>query len=171
MFGRRAASLLFVAAALACAAGPVSAAPQASEAELRAAFVVNFLRFASWPDAPPGEALCLWRMDPFDGALARIASRVLPDAPVRIIDRPDQLGGCKLLYLPAEAPMEPALRQGLDGLPLLVVSARREDLGRGALIALYLRGERLRFSVDNSGARQRGVHLSAKMLGLAEEVR
>ena len=149
---------------------PAAAVPQAHESELRAAFVVNFLRFTHWDGEPPGPALCLWRIDPFGGTLDRIATRVYPDVTVRVIDSGDDLDGCRLLYLPRTAPPDSGLRSALDARPVLVLSERRQDLEQVALIALYLSGERLRFSVANSRARARGLNFSAKMLNLAEEV-
>jgi hypothetical protein len=171
---RRKAFLLVLLAVL----GGGSAWAQESTA-LRLGFVLNFARFAEWPEtilkpgAPlricfaPGDA----NMVAQSGDLSRqsIQGRTLQ---VKSVARPADTSGCHVLYVPTELPgalppwLDAAMRAGA-----LTVGDMPDFIDAGGMIGLVPVGGRYRFDVNLGVARQAELRLSSQLLKLARTVK
>lgn len=162
---------------------PASSTPFAAEA-VRAAYLVNFIRFTEWPaDALPPTG-------PFVIGIA--GSRALEDEIIRLADRqlirerrlrvvrikaPRDLDACHVVYFDPsmQAGEEPSLTAAealplLRDRPVLTVSESSDFLARGGVINLYRDGGNLRFEISPDTARARGLVLSSRLLALARIV-
>lgn len=185
---RRAAAAL-ACAGLACApaaglrAQAAAAAPSSPEA-VKAAYVLNFLRFTEWPaSALPAGA-------PFVVGVS--ADRALEDELLRITEGQQVRGRrirvlrvrgardleeCHLVWLDAEvtvneepAPTVSQALQLIDGRPVLTVSSHDGFVAAGGMLNLYRDGNNLRFEIAQKKAEATGLRFSAQLLRLARIV-
>ncbi len=164
-------------------APPSAAAPFAAEA-VRAAYVINFIRFTEWPDENNATG-------PFVIGVA--GGRALEDELIRLVEgqfirnrrlrvlrikSPRDAEECHVVYFgaasaPGEeaAPSADALLPALRGRPVLTISESTDFLALGGIINLYREGENLRFEIAPDAARSSGLVLSSRLLALARIVR
>lgn len=150
-----------------------------AEYEVKAAFLLNFVRLVAWPpsafpDAEIPYTLGVLADDPFDGALEAVLEGARVDGrPLRAkrIDGPQQAGSCHLVFVPASQTRRlPALRRALAGSPVLVVAEGEGLARRGAAISFYREEGRIRFEVNREAARRVSLEPSSRLLRLARLV-
>jgi len=150
-----------------------AAAQAAGPDSLKAEVVYRALMFVNWPaEREQGRSLqlCTTGDTSLETAMQALAGRSIRHLviEVRRLTRPEQLGGCHLLYL---SEPRPAWRGLLDRQPLLVLSDTAGMLDQGAMLNLQIEDGRIVFDVDLDAARRAGLAISAKLLRLARYVR
>lgn len=182
------AAALIAAAGLCCPSSPLRADPAAaaptSPEVVKAAYILNFIRFTEWPaEALPEGA-------PFVVGVS--ADRVLEDALIRLTDGQQvrgrrirvvrlrttrDLADCHLAYLDGEVTVneEPAVSvtealAAIGDRPVLTVSSHDEFLARGGMLNLYREGSNLRFEIAPERAAAAGLRFSSQLLRLARIV-
>jgi hypothetical protein len=168
------AALLLV--ALACRPA-ASAETKASEAQLKGAFVVGFMRFVRWaPDAmpPPGAPFAVCIMDD-SAVLAALVSQTGVNVQnrtisARSIDQSADLASCHVLYLGKDSVHDArVVTRALERRSILTVSDWGEGLD-AAVIRFRLEGERLAFDVDLDAASEAHLDVGSQLLGVAHRV-
>lgn len=159
-----------------------AAAPprQASEYDLKAAFLYNFTRFVEWPPdsfAAPDSPLriCVLGPDPFGDTLDEVVRGERADGRELAVQRlrhGAEAADCQLLFLshqqdPSVLATVPAVRQGR----VLTVGESDEFLRAGGLLRFDLRGGRIRLQVNAAALDRTRLRVSSKLLRLADRVR
>jgi hypothetical protein len=145
------------------------------ENQLRAGYLLNFIKFVEWPQ---GTATTPWNLC-FSGAEG--VRQVIENSPasrqngaraiaVRALSRNDSAAGCHLLYVDAAAPDVNERLASLDGLPILTVSDAHGFAHSGGVVELFTEGNRLRFDINLYNARRVGLRVSSSLLQLASHV-
>jgi len=164
--------------ALAITSAPVWA--EATEAELKAAFVFNFAKYVDWPaDALNASAgtfnLCLvGGRDDLFAALAGMDGKTVKGRSLRVrsAGRADELKSCQILVLSdSEAAHFDTILRRLDGVPVLTVNGSGRFLDAGGIIGLITEGKKIRFDINLGAARRNNLALSSNLLKLARTVR
>jgi hypothetical protein len=177
--GRMARAVLAALLSAMTLAATAAFAQNLSDAQLRARFILNFLRFTEWPgktfaaDGVPLGVCVLGIGDPFEGALAELQSTQASGhkIDVRTHVGTEQVGGCHLVYVPdAELAHIGAVRDAIGARPVLIVGESEAVLDRGGMIALRASGRRLAFVVKLAAARRADLNFSPQMLHAAAEV-
>lgn len=143
---------------------------------VKAGFVLNFIRFAKWPEsAPRGEELrvCGLGARALDGKLADMRGRPARDQRIEVLEgaREAQWRDCQVLFIPAsESDRVSAILRALNSTPVLTVSDAPGFAQAGGMIGLKQRGGRIRFDVNLAAIRRAGLDLSSQPLKLADEV-
>lgn len=148
---------------------------QATDTQIEAAFLLNFGRYATWPQPPEANfSICVLGRDPFgstlDGIVAgeKIASR---PAEVRRVQTPQEASSCNVLYISeSEEPRLQAILVNLAKAPVLTVSDVPRFAERGGMIQFVLEGNRVRFVVNLGAAQRAGLALSSELLKVAKAV-
>lgn len=159
------------------AAQPAARSADADESAVKAAFVYNFAKFATWPatafagpQAPL--VLCMVGDIPFKAALVALDGK--PVGERRLVARaesPDRAGDCHLLVVGAPPVHRFAdLAAALKGRPVLTVGDADGFARRGGAIGLVLEDSRIRFEVNPRALDGTGVTLSSQLLRLARIV-
>lgn len=173
--------LLTVATMLALG-GATSSLAQGSpsgEYQVKAAFLYNFAKFVDWPpNSFPDEktpiALCIFRYDPFGGALDDIIRGKNIDNRrfvARRINEMEELKACQIVFVSArEDKLLPEILNNLKGVNALVVGEGGNFAERGGEIQFYLENNRMRFSVNVDAVQRAGLSISSKLLALAKIV-
>jgi hypothetical protein len=174
---RRAIAAVLIAIVLCTASGAASAKP--TEWDVKAAFLPRFARYVTWPAAamPKGDApfvLCVIGSDPFGSVLDQAARSQTVDGRRIMVRRLDSAGaadGCHIAFVAGNrAESVGQMVSGLGHRPVLAVTDAANGGGR-AIIQFTIVDGRVRFSIDQSAARQRGLTISSRLLALAIGVR
>jgi hypothetical protein len=143
------------------------------EAQLRAAYIFNFVKFVAWPARPPADAIniCFHGAQDVHDALAAAIAAKGPGASriiVRSLRPAESPEACQVVYVDS--------RQGVstvswpDSVAALTIGDAGNFTRNGGVIQLYTEGNRLRFIVNVGNAKRAGVQVSSNLLTLATRV-
>ncbi len=157
----------------------ISQAGEASEYQIKAAFLYRFATFVNWPSpaftSTNGNLrVCIMGKDPFGTLIdTALAKKTIHDHPVEIYRNPSTkaLLHCHLLYLTgSQSSRLPKLMQHLKQGHVLTVGENQEFLKHGGMIQLYIENQRLRFAINPDAIHQSNLKVSSKLLRLAKIV-
>jgi hypothetical protein len=162
---------------------PVWAAQDAAgnpavEYKIKAAFLLNFAKFITWPDQTfAGEedpfTFCVLGRDPFGTALTPLQARSVAGHPIRVryLREAAQAGCCQMLFVADSEQDHLAERFAeLNTMPIVTVSDIPGFADRGGIIEFVTRQGRLSFRINLAEARKRHLRINASLLNLATEV-
>ena len=153
------------------------AEPVAEEYQVKGAFLLNFTKFVDWPPQVfkgPGDpiAICVLGKSPFGPELERAArGTVVADRTVSVRQVSDerQASQCQILFVGAsEHKRSRAALDALRGSSVLTVGESEGFLTNGGVINFKLDGDRVRIEISSTAADRAGLHISAKLLNLAQ---
>lgn len=166
----------FAAAIIGAVASGGVAQPIAASA-LKAAFMINFVKYTEWPEraAELPILLCVTGDEGVADGLARAVpgqtvngralqvARLTPDGAVR---------DCQLLFVAEREPGRlTAIVEEASRFPVLTVSDVARSSTRGVMIELFLQNNRLRFAVNIDTMERSSIKLSSRLLAVAQIVR
>ena len=149
-----------------------------TEYDVKAAFLLNFVRFVDWSDRMRGDTdkeliLGIAGEDRFGNALnlirgAKVKSRTLV---IKNVVDSNSLINCDILFISAsEKDRLPTLMAALKDLPILTVSEIEGFAQRGGIINFITVEKKIRFEINPDAAKQVGIHISSQLLQLARIV-
>lgn len=159
------------------ARSPLCAEP-ATESRIKAAYLLNFARFVTWPDAAFDTSvapivLCVLGTDPIESALPTIQYKRVQNRPlvIRRIGALDQLPACHMLFVgeTTAAPL-PQVLATLADRPVLTVSSRPGFSRQGGMLTFIHTENKIRFEVNLATTRAAGLSISSRLLKLARLV-
>lgn len=147
------------------------------EQQVKAAYILNFARYASWPPAILADpraplVVCMIGQDAGDIA-RRLQSRAAGSHPLelRTITRNEEGDACHALYIGAsEKARQGALLARLRDQAILTIGDSTSFLADGGMINLMLVDGTIRFEVNLAAAKRSGMSLNPRVLALAERV-
>ena len=178
--------LLFGALAASVALLPVAVSlsaqiARANEAELKAAFLYNFIKFTEWPREQMANkkdpfVIGVLGKDPFGAALDRaIEGETFQQKPIvvrRFARMDESVGNSHALFIGvSEESNLPVILKLLDGQAILTMSEIETFIEQGGGIELQKEGNKLAFEVNVGAARRAGLGISAQLLRLAKLVK
>jgi len=159
--------------------GEALAQPEASESDVKAAFLYNFTKFVEWPpaafqDASSSFRLCVLSDEAFSRSLQavvegqEVAGRKL--TLLRLGSSHDSKS-CNLLFIGRpEHERIAEILASMAGSRALVVGESTGFLKQGGMINFHLQGGKVRFEVNLKAAEGEGLKISSKLLRLATRV-
>jgi hypothetical protein len=161
------------------ALAPESVRAESREYEIKAAFLVNFMQFVTWPpnsftnaDAP----FCIGVLgeDPFGPALDQTVQGETVNHHKVIVQRCQRIEDCKdcqmVFVSRSEEKNLPAILARLDSGPVLTVSETRGFARLGGIINFYREGNKVRFEINPTVAQRDRLKISAQLLSLGKIV-
>jgi hypothetical protein len=158
---------------------PVPARAESREYQIKAAFLVNFMQFVTWPsnafandDAP----FCIGVLgdDPFGPALDQTVQGETVNHHKIVVQRRRRIEDCKncqmVFVSRSEEKNLPVILAKLDSGPVLTVSEMRGFARRGGIINFYLEGNKVRFEINPAVAQRDKLKMSAQLLSLGRIV-
>ena len=180
-FNRRNMTCRLALLALAAALGNLPAeTPVADEYQVKAAFLFNFPKFVEWPTEAfkgPGDpiTICVFGQNPFGTALEdvvrnkTVANRAFV---VRDVVNAQQASKCQIVFVAAsERKRYRPLLEELRGRSILTVGETDDFTVNGGIINFKLKDARVRIEIDAGAAELAKLHISSKLLSLAEVAR
>jgi hypothetical protein len=168
-----------VAVALLAVCGPVARADQASEYELKAAFIYHFARYTEWPEGPPnkGDAfvIAIFGDDPFGAALDdAVAGKSIGSRPIVVkrVANLEDLGAAHIVFVSASEDARLAqVQRSVAGQHVLLVGETARFAERGGAIGFRSEGAKVRFDINPQAVERAGLKMSSQLLKLARIVR
>ena len=153
-------------------------AVNATEYEVKAAYLYHFTQFIDWPDkafASPkdGFNICIMGKNPFGTALIPILKRNYKGHPfnLQFPENANEARNCHLLYIASsDSKADTAILAKLKNAPVLTVSSQPGFVERGGGIGFLLADNHVRFSINRSASKHTGIISSAKLLELAVRI-
>jgi YfiR/HmsC-like len=159
------------------ATGRAGEAPVPEEYQVKGAFLLNFVKFVEWPAKAfkePGDpiAICVLGQNPFGPGLDQAAHAIVVgkrSVSVRQVADAQQAGQCQIVFVSvSERRRAHAWLKTLQGGNVLTVGESEDFLANGGVIAFKLDGEKVRIEISTAAADRAGLHISAKLLSLAQ---
>ena len=156
-------------------AGPMSAQTGELEYEVKAAFLLNFSRYVTWPAdrLKPPFRICVYGSNPFGRWLRNaVSGERWQNGPMDVREIQTLVEGqaCHLLYVPDTAGDVLADHWSGQTLPILTVGEPERFLEQGGMIRLFVENNKVRFSINQTAAETAHLHISSRLLRLAREV-
>lgn len=152
---------------------------QASEYQVKAAFLYNIARFVSWPEEVfEGQdarfVFAVVGQDPFDEHLDRaLADRKIGERAVSVVRHADPKGirRCQILFVPAtEMKHLPKVLAAVKGEPVLLIGEADGFARKGGAVNFYIAKKNVRFEINPAETKRRGLSVSSRLLKLARVI-
>ncbi|MCC7154538.1 MAG: YfiR family protein [Bryobacterales bacterium] len=145
---------------------------QPSEHEVKAAFVLNFIRFVNWPSTQRELIVCQPEESELGQAAGKMmANKLVSGRPVKLLTATlDSLPACSVLLIGGDHTRK--LTQALaavDGKPVLTVGESSAFLAGGGMLALLVEDRRVVFEANVAAIRRSGLDISSNLLQLARK--
>jgi hypothetical protein len=140
------------------------------EYEVKAAYLLNFLKFVEFPPSAGPLQICVAGRNPFGTALdeivrgEQIQGRMVT---TRVILEPEP--NCHVIFVPDGAKTSAYLR-AVRGAPVLTVGEDAQFIMQGGIVNFVLQGTNVRFEIDPMAAEQAKLRISSRLLQLAKIV-
>jgi hypothetical protein len=156
-----------------------SSAQVADEYKVKAAFLYNFPKFVEWPSQSfkgPSDPIVIGVLgrNPFHDALAdALAAKTINGRPfqVREISDASQAAGCQMLFVAASERKhitELLKENAITG--VLTIGETANFAQEGGVVNFKIEDGTVRLQINLQAARRQQLHISAKLLSLAEIV-
>lgn len=153
-------------------------AQRASAYQLTAAFLLNFVKFTTWPDgalsAQASIVLCVIDNDRVADALGEVTrGQTVAGRPIEVrrTTLAAAVGTCQVIYGgDTDGGRGQPLIQATQGRPILTVGASSDFAERGGVANFFVDNGRMRFAVNTTAADKARLRISSKLLSLAKIV-
>jgi hypothetical protein len=148
---------------------------QQTEYRIKSAFLYNFSRFVTWPEAALAGrsefSVCVLGSDPFGQLLDELTGKTVHDRAlvVKRIHSETVAASCHLVYIGQVENLKETLR-ALRGQSILTVSDTGGFTTSGGMIQFKLVDNKVRFKINVEAANAAGLTISSKLLSLAISV-
>lgn len=141
----------------------------ATDAQVKAAYLLRLTAFVRWPSLPTNRLrICTFGRPEVAAALAQLASRQSSGPTIELsrVEAGDTVQQCRVLFLGSGGEGARALHAAAGRAPILIVTDR-DNGSRGGAIEFVQVGGRVRFVIDRSDAMARSLSLSSKLFDVA----
>lgn len=150
------------------------------EYQVKAAFLYNFAKFVEWPPeefkTPKDPILvCVLGHNPFGTSLEDAIRGKTIDGrgfALRQVSNAEQASACQILFVSSEDGKRfRSLARNLKPAGILTVGEMQDFAVEGGIINFKLDGDRVRFEINVNAAEHAQLHISSKLLSLAQIVK
>jgi hypothetical protein len=150
------------------------------EYRVKAAFLYNFAKFVDWPpqafkSAGDPIAICIVGKDPFGGALEQAVHGQAVKGrsfAVRPLADMQQMGLCHILFVSSsERKRLPSIFREIKTPGVLTVGECDNFAAEGGIVNFRIEEGSVRIQINADLAAQQQIHISSKLLGVAEIVK
>ena len=149
----------------------------AQEYQLKAAFLINFAKFITWPEQalPTGQQefiLCVVGDDPFGPALAGSERKTVGGRAIREVRTSSlkKIPDCQMLFISRSEADDLNLLAATLGRKAVVTVSDIPNFGKAGHIQLFVSGNRLSFVINHTAMKELGFQVNASLLSLAADV-
>ncbi len=175
---RQALAAMFGGLLAVCTLATAMEAQGVNEADLKAAFLFNFVKFATWPDETlPARApivLCTTDANIATALEGLVAGRTVNDHAliVKRVALNASARGCGILYAGRlDQRKAKELFTVLEGTTVLTVGDAEDFAAAGGMIGLFVADGKMRFAVNVGAVERTRLRLSSQLLNLAKIIK
>lgn len=160
--------------------GALAQSREASEYQVKAAFLYNFAKFVEWPsdaarDSSDPITICIIGQDPFGTVLDEAVQGKTISGHKLVVRRskPGQSWkGCQIAFISSSEGKDlPSVLERSKRSGVLTVGETEGFAQRGGMINFVIEQEKVHFEVNVEAAERAGLKISSKLLSLAKIVR
>ena len=149
------------------------------EAAAKAAYVVNFAHFTTWPDDAFADASTPIDLIVYGGERTResfksIDGQKAGEREIRVhLMRPaETIDHCHLIFFDQDVDYTflSTVLNSVRGRPVLTIGETPDFIGLGGIVNIFYKDERLHFNVKPARASRRGLKISSRLLKLADNL-
>ncbi len=163
---------------LTTAQGGDIAAKLAKEYQLKAAYLLNFARFTTWPDkafADPQAPFVISILgdNPFGNSLEPLTTRKIKNRAIELQYFTDskKIKPCQMLFInKSERHSLPSILERCKGMSIFTISDIKGFIQLGGMLEFITIKGHLRFSINFAQVQKHGLKIDAQLLALATEV-
>jgi hypothetical protein len=157
----------------------IDAQDSPTEYQVKAAYLLNFLKFVEWPGDALAETHGHWVIgivgeNPFGDGLSQVMTGKTVqghELEVRQFRPGEDLHACHVLFISAsEKKRLPSTLAALNGSSVLTVGDMDHFIESGGMIQFVMEEKRVRFAIDVSASSRARLKVSSKLLSLARAV-
>jgi len=150
-----------------------------NEYRIKAAFVYNFAKFVEWPAGGSKGAsdlftICVLGKNPFGEALAEVVNgKTIENRPliVRQLAEVQEAAACRILFVSSsERKNFRSILSGLRTAGILTVGEADTFCSEGGIVTFKVEDGRVRIQINPDAAADAKLHISSKLLNLAQIV-
>jgi hypothetical protein len=170
---------LFIVLAIVLAFTDRCAAQQATEYDIKAVYLYNFLLFITWPPAE-AEKLVIGIVgdDPFGKAFREVEDTAVKGTAKRLKTKRfgryregEALGGCNILFISgSEKENFEKITAAVKNRPVLTAADSPGFLARGGMINLVVINDKVRWEINRTRIEEAGLKLTSQLLQSAVRV-
>jgi hypothetical protein len=145
-----------------------------SEDQIKTAYVLNFIKFAEWPDGITTNdtlTLCVAGNNTLGGALSTLEGYSAGKRKLHVVNfsaSGNKAGSCHILYIGESEQFHfSALLKSLNYAPILTISDIDDFAEKGGCIGLRFRDNKIVFEVNMTTVHQSKLKLPGQLLNLA----
>ena len=170
---------LTVVAVAACLmmARPAAGEDRALEQQVRAAFIVNFVRFIDWPEGALAKGDDPMVVGIIDGdTMAQTLQAAIEGKSIKghklVFKRvtAENPKGCQVLFIGAGIEQPGAILKAAGEGPILTIGEGEGFVDAGGVIGFYIEDRKERFEINTAAAERAKLQISSKLLKLAKVV-
>jgi hypothetical protein len=151
---------------------------QASEYQVKAAYLYHFAKFVEWPADTAGKPpatlmIAVLGKSSIGAALEAISGSTVKNRRVVIVStsRVEELKGCDILFVcMSERVKLDRILASVASRPILTVSDIRGFAASGGMIGFVATHDNIRFEINHRASQRSGLIISSQLLKLATEV-
>lgn len=154
-------------------------AQSATEYQVKAAYLFNFLKFVEWPEVTPGESQTKWVIgivgsSPVGDELTKLVeskSVLGRELQIKTFQSTDNLRICNILFISdSEKKRLPGILASLRGSSVMTVADMDHFIDAGGMVQFVVEDARVRISIDVGATGRARLKISSKLLALARTV-
>ncbi len=146
------------------------------EYRVKAAFLLNFCKFVSWPESSFQESnghlnLCVLGDNPFGEAMDALSGKTVRGRKLRIQYATDtqSMKDCHLLFVSKSmATRKDEIIAQLKRKPIVTVGDMEDFAQRGGMINFFMYNKKIRFEINPVAASIAGIDISSQLLKIAK---
>lgn len=152
------------------------AVPEATEYDVKAAFIYNFARFTEWPSSAfehPTDPIriCIVGDDPFGNTLDEIVRGKMLAEHALVVARVGTPAGardCHIAFVSrADSERLGSVIAAVRDRPVMTIGDTEDAAQRGAVLGFLIQNGRVRFAINTETAKRTGLVLSSQLIKLA----
>lgn len=145
------------------------------EYRIKAAFLLNFTKYVTWPDASWERSggsirVCVLGNSPFGAALDSIKGKKVHGRPIELVytSAPDKLPACHVIFFGNNMEIEDVEKSlQLHERPILTVGEKKGFASRGGMINFIVVKNKVRFEINPHAVETASLKISSQLLKLA----
>ncbi len=171
--------IIFVCYGIFCCASSTYANPKNKEYHIKAAFLLNFVKFMEWPSHDPSDTssfinICILGDDPFDEALNTIEDKIVKEKKL-VIKRSlkiEDIKDCQILFIcTSEKKKLSEILTKIKDLPILTVAETKNFCQSGGVLNFIIVKGKIHFEINVDAAKRSGLKISSKLLKLSKIIK
>jgi hypothetical protein len=147
-----------------------------SEYQVKALFLLNFVKYVDWPAGVSGPiTIGILGQDNFDDNLTNAANGKSINGraiTIKHLSSGDSLGGCAILFISSsENSQLSSILSKTSSLPILTVGESESFLENGGVINFILKEGKIHLAINLKAAQRANLQISSKLLSVADVVK